>query len=136
MEHSERLKEINLWKDSKMYILVKEDIPDNFVPVITAHAALKSYVLFKDKTINIEYWFKYSFKKVVCKVNDKELELAKKEFKEYCELTESNLNSKVVAVVFVPNYEFPKCFKFFKLWSPSGISNEKGEKIKVDFNES
>jgi len=104
----------------KMYILIKRDVPDRFVPVIAAHASLACYKKFEDDP-QMKLWIEGIFKKVVCAVNDKEFENAKSE--ERClVLTESALDNKEVAVVFCPREEYSKQFKFFKMWSPLGAS--------------
>lgn len=102
----------------KMYILVKNDVPDKFVPVITAHASLACYKKFEDDE-NMQKWINSIFKKVVCSVNDKEFENAKKEEKNIV-MTESALNNKEVAVAFCPREEYSKQFRFFRMWTPQG----------------
>ena len=76
----------------KMYILVKRDVPDKFVPVITAHASLACFRKFEHHP-NMQTWINGIFKKVVCAVNDKEFENAKKEA-DHIVLTESALDNK------------------------------------------
>ena len=55
----------------KMYILIKDDVPVKMAPVIAAHASLACYKKYKDDPDMIE-WVHSIFKKVVCKVNEKE----------------------------------------------------------------
>ena len=62
-------------------------------------------------------WVHSIFKKVVCKVNEKEFQNSLKDEK-YVLLTESSLDNREVAVVFVPRVEFTKQFRFFKMWAP------------------
>jgi hypothetical protein len=62
-------------------------------------------------------WVNSIFKKVVCKVDEKEFQNSLKDGK-YVLLTESSLDNRVVAVAFVPRVEFTKQFRFFKMWAP------------------
>lgn len=102
-------------KPLKMYILIKEDVPDQMVPVISAHASLASYLRFSFDE-KMKEWLASSFRKVVCKVNNKEFENAKK-FDGVVVLTESALDGREVCVVTTPTNE-DKPFKFYKLWKP------------------
>ncbi len=99
-----------------MYILIKDSVPAKFAPVIAAHASLACYKKFEEDE-NMQDWINSVFKKVVCKVNDKEFENAKKEDK-HLVLTESALDSQEVAIVFSPRAEYSKQFRFFRMWSP------------------
>lgn len=55
------------------------------------------------------------FYKVICKVNDKEFERAKT-FDDHVVLTESALDNREVAIAFKPRLEWPKPFRFYKLY--------------------
>jgi peptidyl-tRNA hydrolase len=101
----------------KMYILIKENVPNKFAPVITAHASLTCYKKF-EKEEEMEIWINSVFKKVVCKVNEVEFENSKSEAKNLI-LTESALNNEEVCIVFCPRNEYSKQFKFFRMWTPS-----------------
>lgn len=101
----------------KMYILIKDSIPDKFAPVISAHASLACYKKFEEDK-NMQEWVQSVFKKVVCKVNEKEFENAKKET-DHIILTESALDNQEVAIAFSPREEYTKQFKFFRMWSPN-----------------
>jgi len=98
----------------KMYILVKEDIPLGFAMVAAAHASLAAYLKFKDNKEMIE-WSSGIFYKTICKVNDSEFENAKL-IENNVVLTESALIGKEVAIAFCPREEYPKMFKFFRLF--------------------
>lgn len=100
----------------KMYILIRESVPAKFAPVIAAHAALACYKKFEQDE-DMQTWVNSVFKKVVCKVNDKEFENAKKE-ERHLVLTESALNNEEVAIAFSPRVEYSKQFRFFRMWSP------------------
>ena len=98
----------------KMYILVKESLPVGFAILAAAHASLAAYLKFKD-TPEVMEWLAGPFRKVICRVNDDEFEAAKK-----CEdnviLTESALDQQEVAIAFRPRVEWPKSFKFLRLY--------------------
>ncbi len=98
----------------KMYILIKDDIPEGFAILAAAHASLATYLKYKEDT-DMQTWISSTFYKVVCKVNDKEFQKAK-EFENHVVLTESALDHKEVAIAFKPREEWPKPFKFYKLY--------------------
>lgn len=103
----------------KMYILIKEAVPDKFVPVICAHASLACFRKFEQDS-NMQQWINGVFKKVVCVVNETEFTNAKSEGKNIV-LAESALNNEEVCIAFCPQEEFSKQFKYFKMWAPSGL---------------
>lgn len=98
----------------KMYILVKDDVPLGFAVLASAHASLAAYMKFAEKE-EIKEWLSGPFYKVVCRVNAKEFERAKS-FGNNVVLTESALDNKEVAIAFCPRQEWPKPFKFYKLF--------------------
>lgn len=97
----------------KMYILVRDDIPDGIAFVATAHASLALYLKYKDDP-SVQEWLKSSFRKVVCRVSVGDFDLAKS-LDKCLIITESSLNNKEVALAFVPREEWPSKFKFFSL---------------------
>jgi peptidyl-tRNA hydrolase len=105
----------------KMYILVKRDVPDKFVPVITAHASLACFRRF-EHTPNMQAWINGIFKKVVCAVNEREFQNAKKE-PDHIILTESALDNQEVCIAFSPRDEYSKMFKFLRMWTPQKLEN-------------
>ena len=98
----------------KMYILIKEDIPMGFAMVAAAHASLAAYLKFQQRE-DLKEWLNGSFKKAVCIVNNKEFDKAK-EFEDSVILTESALDNREVAIAFCPRKEWPKAFKFYRLY--------------------
>lgn len=100
----------------KMYILIKDSTPDNFAPLVAAHASLACYKKFAAEA-DMQEWLANSFKKVVCKVNEKEFANATKESK-HLVLTESALDHQEVGIVFCPRAEYSKQFKYFRMWAP------------------
>jgi len=103
----------------KMYIVIKNDVPDKLVPVISAHASLACYKKFEENE-NMQKWINSIFKKVVCLANETEFNNLKKD-SESVLLTESALNNKEVCLAFCPREEYPKKFKFLKMWTPQNI---------------
>ena len=103
----------------KMYIIVKDNIPDKLVPVITAHASLACYKKFESNE-NMIKWINGIFKKVVCLANEAEFEKLKDET-DFVVLAESSLDNKEVSLAFCPREEYPKKFKFLKMWTPQNI---------------
>ena len=98
----------------KMYILIKESVPTGFAILAAAHASLACYLKFKD-TSDMNLWLSGLFYKVVCRVNDQEFEKAK-EVEDHVLLTESALEGREIAIAFRPREEWPKAFKFHKLY--------------------
>ncbi|MFT2092321.1 peptidyl-tRNA hydrolase [Paraglaciecola sp. 2405UD69-4] len=98
----------------KMYILIKDDVPQGFAMLAAAHASLAAYLKFADQA-EIKEWLSGPFYKVVCKVNAKEFETAKT-FEKSVLLTESALENQEVAIAFCPRQEWPKPFRFYKLY--------------------
>ncbi|MBT8220222.1 MAG: hypothetical protein KJP00_10365 [Bacteroidia bacterium] len=101
----------------KMYILIRDAVPDQLAPVIAAHASLACYKKFEDDP-DMQEWMNSIFYKVVCKVNDTEFEKAQ-ELDKCLSLTESSLENKEVCLVFCPRVEYPRYFKFFRMWKPN-----------------
>ncbi len=98
----------------KLYILIRDAIPPRFAIVAAAHASLAAYLKFKE-TPEIAEWLAGPFAKVVCHVNDREFEQAKA-FADHVFLTESALEGQETATVFRPREEWPKAFRFYRLY--------------------
>jgi peptidyl-tRNA hydrolase len=98
----------------KMYILVRESVPVGYAVLATAHASLACYLKYKD-SMEVSAWLSGPFYKVICKVHDEEFEQAKK-FEDSLILTESALGGQEVAIAFKPREEWPKAFKFYRLF--------------------
>ncbi len=103
----------------KMYIVLKNDIPDKLAPVIAAHASLACYKKFQNDG-RMSIWIHGVFKKVVCIVSLQEFDQLKNET-DYILLTESSIGNKEVCIAFCPREEFPKKFRFLKKWVPQNI---------------
>jgi peptidyl-tRNA hydrolase len=98
----------------RMYILIRESVPTGFAVLAAAHASLAAYLKFKD-TPEVAEWLAGPFYKAVCKVGDDEFARAK-ETADHVVVTESALENQEVAVAFKPRAEYPKAFRFFKLF--------------------
>ncbi len=98
----------------KMYILIKEDLPSGFAVLAAAHASLAAYLKFQNSP-EVDQWLSGPFYKTVCRVNDGEFEKAK-EHPDHVVLTESALDNQEVAIAFRPREEWPKAFRFFRLY--------------------
>jgi len=101
----------------KMYILLRDEVPDHFAPNCAAHASLACYLKFKDHP-DTQEWVEGSFRKVTCRVNDKEYAGAE-EAGDFVTLSESGLDGMEVIKVFRPRIEWPKRFNYFRLWKPA-----------------
>lgn len=116
----------------KLYIAVLDEFPDYMTPTLVAHAVLRYHTWittqsFVDETILKDYnvWFKYHFKKVVVRVNEKE-------FSKIVELPYSvtsrenkTLGGRDSCVVWLDAGELSACpkptpnvLKYAKLWEP------------------
>ena len=102
----------------KMYILIDEDVPVGFAINSAAHGAIAAHNEFNDLDevcLDYQEWLANSFKKVTCKVSKAELDKAC-EAGYFIDVTESALGGQLVARVFAPRPEWPKCFKHFALY--------------------
>lgn len=98
----------------RMYILIRESVPTGFAVLAAAHASLAAYLKFRDSPEVME-WLAGPFYKAVCRVTDDEFARAK-ETPDHVVLTESALENQEVAIAFRPRAEYPKAFRFFKLF--------------------
>lgn len=99
----------------KMYVLVKESVPLGKAVVSVAHASLAAYLKF-EQSPEVQEWISGPFYKMVCKVSDKEFENAKKDVEDHVVLSESALDGAEVSIAFKPREEWPKWFKFLRLY--------------------
>jgi hypothetical protein len=97
-----------------MYILIADWIDYGHSINSAAHAGLIGYLKWKDDPI-IDEWIKNSFRKVTCKVTKDELNAAKL-YDDFEVVTEMAFDKAEVGLVFKPRYEWPKFFKFLKLY--------------------
>ena len=115
----------------KMYIAVLDDFPDYMTPTLVGHAVLGYRLDCLDESRDDDWkenylkWEKYSFKKVVLRVNQEE-------FDKIWELPnvglyhENNtLSGKKSCAVIVVNDDIPNVLKFAKLWKPKENATNK-----------
>jgi hypothetical protein len=105
--------------------MVLDTVPNNLVPIITAHASLAYYLsnnkfkpFDKDRvTYTLHNWINTPFRKVVCKVNQKEFGNLK-ELSNINITTASELYDTEVAITLLSSFysEIPNVVKFAKLW--------------------
>jgi peptidyl-tRNA hydrolase len=98
----------------KMYLLIPDDVPLGFAVLAAAHASLAAYLKFRD-TPEVAEWLAGPFSKVVCRVTAVEFEQAKS-VEDNVVLTESGLGGREVAIAFKPREEWPKAFRFYRLF--------------------
>jgi peptidyl-tRNA hydrolase len=99
----------------KMYILIKDTLPSGIAITAAAHASLAMYLKYQNNEAMQEY-IETSFAKVICKVDDLEFERAKEHDIRHLVLSESTLPGIETAIVFFPEEELPKQFKYYSLW--------------------
>jgi hypothetical protein len=101
----------------KMYIFIKDTVPEHMVPVCCAHASLGCYLKYPDSE-EMKQWISGPFKKVICKVNQKNFDKLKLiDDMDFIVQRENNLNDEV-CIAFVPKENWPKKFYSFPLWKP------------------
>lgn len=98
----------------RMYILVREAVPVGYAVLAAAHASLAAYLQFHNAP-EVEEWLAGPFYKTVCRVTDEEFERAK-ETPDHVVITESALDGQEVAIAFRPRTEYPKAFRYLKLF--------------------
>lgn len=110
------LNELAESKTLKMYILVKDSIDLGHAMLAVGHGVLSCYLRFADDEF-MQKWVECSFRKCVCKVNDKEFENAK-QFTGSVLMTESGLDGAETALVFCPRPvdKWDKPFTWYKLY--------------------
>ncbi len=101
-------------KNLKMYILILDWVDLGHAINSAAHAGLMGYLEWKDNPI-VDLWLKNSFRKVTCKINQKEYDKAIT-YPDYQVVTELAFDGKPVGLVFKPRYEWPKFFNYLKLY--------------------
>lgn len=104
----------------KMYIAILDEAPDYMVPTLVAHTAigahlnLEGYEAYQD-------WLQNSFKKVVCRVNQKEFDKIADTLLCYSgwENTICGGGPSCLIVLPVESDKVPNVLKFAKLWKPT-----------------
>lgn len=108
----------------KLYIAVKDEVPDHMVPVLVAHTIMNADHFFSEnETLKELYlcWKKNSFKKCVVRLNEKEwMKFTSTDKHIYYGYESTVLNAENSCGVFlsINREELPNVLKFAKLWSP------------------
>jgi len=106
----------------KMYIAVLDEVPDHMVPVLVAHSVLGAHFTFSKELYNdtlYNVWLDTSFKKVVLKVNRKELRKIAELDDIYLGHEKHTLHGIDSCVVVCPREDNPKVLTFAKMWKPN-----------------
>lgn len=98
----------------RMYILIRDDVPQGFAILAAAHASLACYLEYRSHP-DVSEWLSGPFYKVICRVGEGEWKKAL-EAGDHVVITESALEGREVALAFRPREEWPKAFRFFQLF--------------------
>lgn len=98
----------------KMYILIRDDVPVGFAALAAAHASLACYLKYEN-TPEVKAWVSGVFYKTLCSVTADEFERAKAT-ENHVIITESALGNREVALAFAPREDWPKMFRYLKLF--------------------
>jgi len=100
----------------KMYLLVKDWVDQGHAVNSCAHAGMMAALEWpKGSDPIMDEWYADSFRKCTCKVSEQEFEKAK-EYGDFFVVTELAFDKKEVILVFKPRREWPKFFKFLRLY--------------------
>jgi peptidyl-tRNA hydrolase len=99
----------------RMYVLVLDDLPVGHAINTACHAAVSCTLKYRN-TDEVQAWLSTSFRKITCKVTQKEFNKAIEVENDYVIMTELNLENRITAVAFKPRKEYHKAFKFFSLY--------------------
>lgn len=101
-------------KNLRLLAVVRDDLPPNHVALTLFHAGLSVYIRWIDNpeySKIIDLWLTHSFKKVIRKANAAQFEQAKKEHP-HIVMTESSLEGKETALIFLPSDDHPKFLNY------------------------
>lgn len=108
-EHNRERRDTGL----KMYILVRNDLPLEQVLPICATASVACYQRYEDYP-SMQLWVSGAFRKVVCKVNEKEFSKAMAVDNG---ITVTNAaGDSAVGLAFCPRDDWPKMFRYLRLF--------------------
>lgn len=101
----------------KLYIAILDNFPDSMVPTLVAHSVVSAHLLFENDS-DYQKWLSESFKKCVCRVNQKEFDKISALDKVHLGHESNTLNGIKSCAVVCPRKEIPNVLKFAKLWKP------------------
>lgn len=97
----------------RMYILVRGDVNLSEAMAASANAAIGCFARYAHQP-EVQDWAHFSFRKVICRVTEVELQRAMKA--ESYVAVGNELSSSPVALAFSPRSEWPKMFRFLSLY--------------------
>ena len=100
---------------NRMYVLVLDDLDVGMAINTACHASVACALKYQNSD-EVKEWLATSFRKVTCKVTQKEFDMAIEREDDYVVMTELTLDSRMTAVTFKPREEYHKMFKFLKLY--------------------
>lgn len=104
----------------RLYIAVRDIVPDHMVPVLVAHSILGAHEFFSEDP-SYELWYYTSFKKCIVKVNEKEWEKIKSlEIPVFLGHENTVDKGNYTCAIIQPTIDdkLPNVLKFAKLWKP------------------
>lgn len=103
----------------KLYIAVRDQVPDFMTPTLVAHTMLGAHLVLADNPA-YQDWLKNSFKKCVVRVNDKEFLKISEIPGTYLGHENKTLGGIKSCAIPIPcaNEDLPNVLKFAKLWGP------------------
>lgn len=112
---------------TRMYICIREGVPDHMVPVLVAHTMINAHIKFSssdDQYVFERYhsWFNKSFKKCVVSVGGMSWERVKElphVFLGYENTVFDGSDSCAVCLPLFQEDTVPNVLKFSKLWRPN-----------------
>jgi hypothetical protein len=102
----------------KSYICILDWVDPGHAINSAAHAGTILMLEWRDDPILWE-WTESSIRKTTCEVTDDQFKYLKR-FEDYKIITEIAFGGKEVGMVFKPRAEWPKYFKYLKLWGKDG----------------
>lgn len=107
-------------ENSRLYIAVRDDVPDYIVPTLVAHTMLGAHLEFYNNVESYDEWLFSSFKKCVVRVNLKEFNKISGIPGTYLGHENKTLGGLKSCAIPIPvhNDDLPNVLKFAKLWCP------------------
>lgn len=104
--------------DRKMYILVRDNVSVGLAMAAVGHAVLACYLKFKDDPVMHDWAHQHPFRKVVCKVDERQFRQAAALELPHIIMTEMALDGAETALAFLPvsDDELPKVLRYCSLY--------------------
>lgn len=110
----------------KVYIAVRDDVPDSLVPLVVAHAILSADIVFSRRSEPVwALWKEHSFKKVIVRVDEETFDTINDNFRTVPCYEENVLGSDDCVTVVLPmwkdeNRERARYLRELPLWAVKG----------------